>query len=124
MSHEFNSWSNTNGIQRHLTAPYSPQQNIIVERRNKTMMEMARSMLKHMCMPNWLWGEAIRHSTYLLNRVATRALKDKTPFEVFRSKKPNISHLRVFGCIGYAKVEKQILRKLDDRLRMLVHLGT
>ena len=88
------------------------------------MMEMARSMLKHMHMPNYLWGEAIRHATYLLNRVATRALKEKTPYEVFRKKRPNVSHLRVFGCIGYAKIDIAKLKKLDDRSRMLVHLGT
>ena len=81
-------------------------------------------MLKHRSMPNWFWGEAIRHSAYLLNRIATRALKDRTPYELFHIKKPNVSHLRVFGCIGYAKIEKIKLKKLDDRSKMLVNLGT
>ena len=76
-----------------------------------------------MSMPNYLWGEAIRHATYLINRVATRALSDKTPYEMLRSKRPNISHLRVVGCVGYAKIEGVHLRNLDDRSRMLVHLG-
>ena len=66
----------------------------------------------------------MRHSTYLLNRIATRSLKDKTPYEMLRSKTPNVNHLRVFGCIGYAKTEVSHLKKLDDRSRMLVHLGT
>lgn len=87
-------------------------------------MEMTRSILKHMQMPNYMWGEATRHSTYLLNRIATRAVKDRTPYEVCREKKPNISHLRTFGCIGYAKTVKPHLRKLEDRSSMLVHLGT
>ena len=69
-------------------------------------------------------GEAIRHETYLLNKIATRVLNDQTPYEVFRSKKPNNQHLCIFGCIGYAKVENVHLKKLDDRSRMLVHLGT
>ncbi|WZZ60567.1 hypothetical protein YC2023_060674 [Brassica napus] len=124
VSQEFNSFCDGAGIRRHLTAPYTPQQNGVVERRNRTMMEMARSMLKHMHMPNYLWGEAIRHATYLLNRVATRALKEKTPYEVLCKKRPNVSHLRVFGCIGYAKIDGAKLKKLDDRSRMLVHLGT
>ena len=106
-----------------MTAPYTPQQNGVVERRNRTMMEMARSILKHMHMPNYLWGEAIRHSTYLLNRVATRALKEKTPYEGFRGRKPSVDHLRVFGCIAYAKIDGKLLKKLDDKARMLVHLG-
>lgn len=124
VSHEFKSYCESSGIQRHLTAPYTPQQNGVVERRNRTMMEMARSILKHMRMPNYLWGEAIRPSTYLINRIATRALKDQTPYEVYRGRKPNINHLRIFGCICYAQVDKVHLRKLDDRSRMLVHLGT
>ena len=124
VSEEFNKYCKESGIRRHLTAPYSPQQNGVVERRNRTMMEMTRSCLKHMALPNWLWGEGIRHSTYLLNRIATRALKDLTPYEAYRGKKPNVSHLRVFGCICYAKIESKLLKKLDDRSRLLVHLGT
>ena len=124
VSREFNTYCSESGIRRHLTAPYSPQQNGVVERRNRTMMEMTRSIMKHMSVPNYLWGEAVRHTTYLLNRIASRVVKDQTPYEAFRSKKPNIGHLRIFGCIGYAKVEAKLLKKLDDRSRMLVHLGT
>ena len=124
VSQEFNSYCDGAGIKRHLTAPYTPQQNGVVERRNRTMMEMARSILKHMNLPDYLWGEAIRHVTYILNRLATRSLNDQTPYELYRGKKPNVSHLRVFGCIGYAKITGTHLKKLDDRSRMLVHLGT
>lgn len=84
-------------------------------------MEMARSILKHM--PNYLWGESVRHATYI-NQIATRSLKDQTPYQVLRGRKPNLNHLRVFGCIGYTKIEKVHLKKLDDRSHMLVHLGT
>ncbi|KAG7559183.1 Integrase catalytic core [Arabidopsis thaliana x Arabidopsis arenosa] len=123
VSSEFNSFCEESGIKRHFTAPYTPQQNGVVERRNRTLMEMARSIMKHMKLPNYLWGEAIRHSTYILNRVSTRALKDKTPYEGFRGKRPTVEHIRVFGCIAYAKINKPHLKKLDDRSRMLVHLG-
>lgn len=123
-SNEFNTFCENSGVKRHLTAPYTLQQNGVVERRNRTLLEMTRSMLKHRSMPNWFWGEAIRHSAYLLNRIATRALKDRTPYELFHIKKPNVSHLRVFGCIGYAKIEKIQVKKLDDRSKMLVNLGT
>lgn len=124
VSQEFQDFCDTNGIKRHLTAPYSPQQNGVVERRNRTLMGMTRSLMKHMSVPNYLWGEAVRHATYLINRVATRTLLKQTPYEVFKSKKPNVAHLRIFGCIGYAKAEAAHLKKLDDRSRMLVHLGT
>lgn len=83
VSHEFNRYCKESGIKRHLTAPYTPQQNGIVERRNRTLMEMTRSMLKDKRIPNFLWGEATIHATYLLNRIATRSLKDVTPYEAF-----------------------------------------
>ncbi|CAA7014432.1 unnamed protein product [Microthlaspi erraticum] len=124
VSKEFNTFCDNVGIKLHLTAPYTPQKNGVVERRNRRLMEMTRSIMKHMHVPNYLWGEKTRHSTYLLNRTATRTLKDGTPYEVFRGKKPSIEHLRIFGCIGYAKVETPYLKKLDDISHMLVHLGT
>lgn len=124
VSNEFTTYCEEAGIKRHLTAPYTPQQNGVVERRNQTLMGMARSLLKHMHMPNYLWGEAIRHTTYIINRLATRSLDSKTPYEMLREKKPNVSHIKVFGCLGYAKIEGPQLKKLDDRSRMLVHLGT
>ncbi|XP_010430806.1 PREDICTED: uncharacterized protein LOC104715053 [Camelina sativa] len=107
-----------------LTDPYSPQQNGVVERRNRTLLGMTRSILKHMELPNFLWGEAVRHSTYLINRIATRSLVDKTPYEMLKGLKPNLDHLRTFRCIVYAKTESVGRKKLDDRSRVLVHLGT
>ena len=56
LSHEFRDYCDKNGINRHLTAPYSPQQNGVVERRNRTLLEMTRSLLKHMNVPNTLGG--------------------------------------------------------------------
>ena len=124
VSKEFNDYCESVGIRRHLTAPYTPQQNVVVERRNRTLMEMTRSIMKHMHIPNYMWGEDTRHSTYIINRVATRSLKEVTPYERYQKRKPNIEHIRIFGCIAYAKVDAKLLRKLDDRTRMLVHLGT
>lgn len=62
------------GIKRQFTAPYTPQQNGVVERRNRTVMEMARALLKSMKIPGRYWGEAIRHAIYLLNRLPTKKL--------------------------------------------------
>ena len=66
-----------------------------------------------MSVPNYLWGEAVRHSTYIINRVATRVLS-QTPYQMFKGKKPNVEHMRVFGCLGYAKIDRVHLKKLDD----------
>lgn len=123
-SMEFREFCDKTGIQRHLTAPYTPQQNGVVERRNRTLLEMVRSILKHMEVPNYLWGEAVRHACYLINRVATRTLSDQTPYEAYKGRKPSLKHLKIFGCLGYVRTEAPHRRKLDDRSRTLVHLGT
>nr|GFA46834.1 hypothetical protein [Tanacetum cinerariifolium] len=69
------------GIQRQTTAPYTPQQNGVVERRNQTVVEMTRLMLKSMNLPDSLWAEAVHHAVYLLNRLPTKAVRDITPYE-------------------------------------------
>ncbi|KAK1419234.1 hypothetical protein QVD17_28397 [Tagetes erecta] len=123
-SHEFDRFCETEGIIRHLTAPYTPQQNGVVERRNRTLLEMTRSILKARHVPNCLWGEAARHSTDLINKIPTRALNDKTPYEMLKNKKPNLKYLKVFGCLAYCKVTSENIKKLDDRSRRLIYLGS
>ena len=66
----------------------------------------------------------INFNWYLINRIATKALEDKTPYESLYVKKPNIEHLRVFGCVAFAKINSPHLKKLDDRSRMVINLGT
>nr|GEW44664.1 zinc finger, CCHC-type [Tanacetum cinerariifolium] len=122
-SNEFTQYCKENGIARQLTAPYSPQQNGIVERRNRTIMSTTRCMMKATNMPQNFWAKAARHATYILNSVPTKALEDFTPYKAIKQRKPNLENLRVFGCISYAKVPSQRLRKLDDRSTKMVYLG-
>ncbi|KAG6517564.1 hypothetical protein ZIOFF_020960 [Zingiber officinale] len=74
-------------------------------------------------MPARFWGEAVRHAVYLLNRLPTKALGDRTPFEAWMGRKPHLAHLRVFGCIAYVKNTTPHLKKLDDRSSPMVYLG-
>ena len=94
---EFNRFCEKYGIQRHLTAPYTPQQNGVVKRRNRTLMEMTRSILKHVNLPNYLWGEEVRYACYIINRVASKSLSSRTPYEVFKGRNQSVEHLKVFG---------------------------
>ncbi|CAL2269077.1 unnamed protein product [Prunus armeniaca] len=80
-SNEFSEFCKSNGIKRELTASYTPQQNGVAERRNRTIVEMARSMLKAKGLPNLFWAEAIHTSVFILNRSPTKSVKDMTPFE-------------------------------------------
>lgn len=123
LSGEFAQLCEQAGIQRHLTAPYSPQQNGVVERRNRSVMAMARSLMKGMSVPGRFWGEAVRHAVYLLNRLPTKAMGDRTPFEAWTRRKPQLGHLRVFGCIAHAKITTPNQKKLDDRSAPYVYLG-
>ncbi|GJV05452.1 zinc finger, CCHC-type containing protein [Tanacetum coccineum] len=110
-------------LARQLTAPYSPQQNGVVERRNRTVLSTMRSMMKAMKLPLNFWAEAVRHAIYILNRVSTRALVDKTPYEALYNRKPNLENLRIFGCTAYAKITIPHLKKLDDRSIPMIYLG-
>ena len=122
-SNDFKTFCEENGIKRHYTAPYTPQQNGVVERRNRTVVEMARSCLKEMKLPCMLWGEAVRHSIYLLNRLPTRALTGQTPYEAWNEKKPHVGHTRIFGCVAHMKIPSQQTNKLDDRSKQVINLG-
>lgn len=110
------------GIQRHLPVPYTPQQNGVVERRNQTMLGMARCMLKTMGVPGRFWGEAVTTAVFILNRAPTKSLENKTPFEAWYGKKPAVHFFRTFGCVAHVKNTGGHLRKLDDRSKPMVFL--
>ena len=67
-------------------------------------MAMAMSFIKKKQVPSEFWGEAVQHSVYVLNRLPTRALSNNTPCEAWPGSKPDISHIRVFGCCAFMKV--------------------
>ena len=115
-SNDFDTFCKDCSIKREKTTPYSPQQNGVAERMNKTLMEKARSMLSGARLEKKLWDEAIATACYLINRYPTSSLVDKTPMEAWSGHKPSLIHLRVFGCEAYAYVPKEKQTKLDKKL--------
>jgi transposase InsO family protein len=111
------------GVRRELTAPYTPQQNGVVERRNQSVVGTARSMLKAKGLPGVFWGEAVTTAVYLLNRSSSKSIQGKTPYQLWTGSAPNVQHLRTFGCIAHVKVNTPHLHKLDDRSRKMVFVG-
>jgi transposase InsO family protein len=89
-------WYCENGIDIQMTAPYSPSQNGVKERMNRTRVELARAMINKLDLPHFLWELAASHMVYLRNGSFTRIV-DRTPYEIWKKKKPNIAHLREFG---------------------------
>ena len=106
-SKEFNAYLAGRGIKHQCTVPYTPQQNGVAERKNRSLMEMARCMVKSQALPHGFWLEAVMCATYVLNRCPTKALQSMTPYEAWHGKKPSIGHLRVFGCLAYTLVPVQ-----------------
>lgn len=121
MSNEFNVFCDENGIRRELTAPYTPEQNGVAERKNRTVVEMARRLQKAKGLPNYFWGEAIVMAVYLLNISPTKAVLNRTPLEAWNGKKPRVSHLKLFGCIAYALV--YFHSKLDEKSEKCIFIG-
>jgi transposase InsO family protein len=90
------------GIQRHYSAPYSLQQNGVVECRNQTVGATTRTLLKQRGMPAEFWGEAVMTAVHL-NRSPTKSLEGKTSYEAWHGRTPAVRHLRTFDCLAYIK---------------------
>ena len=119
----FECYLKLHGIKRQLTAPYCPQQNGVAERVNRTLMDSARSMLCHSGLPKKFWGEAVLNATYVKNRVTTKAVESKVPYEAFWKRKPSVDYMRTFGCDAYGQVPSAIRKKLDPKSRKVTFLG-
>jgi hypothetical protein len=123
LSKEFINFCENEGIHHELTTPYTPEQNGVAERKNRTVVEMGRSMLKCKKLPNKFWAEAVATAVYVLNISPTKSVWNKTPFEAWFERKPGVSHLRVFGCIAYAFFNPQKRTKLDEKSEKCIFIG-
>ena len=90
------------GIIPQYTMPSSPTMNVVSERRNRTLKDMVRSMINHSTLPESLWREAVKTTTYILNRVPTKAT-EKTLYELWIGRKPSLKHLYIWGCPAEAR---------------------
>jgi transposase InsO family protein len=85
------------GIKHEFSSPYTPQQNGVVERKNRTLLDMATTMLDEYKTPDRFWAEAINTACYSINRLYLHRILKKTSYELLTGKKPNVSYFRVFG---------------------------
>jgi transposase InsO family protein len=111
------------GIKHQLTVPYTSQQNGVNERRHRTLMEIPRCLLYEKKMPLKFWAEVVNTTSYLLNRMTTRVLGDKTPYEIWYGFKPNVDHLKVFGSPCYVLQLEVKRRKLNQKADMRILIG-
>ncbi|XP_075099216.1 uncharacterized protein LOC142176057 [Nicotiana tabacum] len=121
---KFNDFCNENRITHNFSAPRTPQQNGVVERKNRTLKEMARTMLIDSGIAKNFWVEAINTACYLVNRCMIRSLLNKTPYELLNGRKPKMTHLRNFGCKCYVLNNgNDQLGKFDAKSNEEIFLG-
>lgn len=122
-SAEFDAYLKEEGVRHELTVPKTPQQNGVAERMNRTLVEAVRSMLSDAKLPKKFWAEALSTAVYLRNRSPTTTVQGKTPFEAWTKEKPDVGHLKVFGCLCFAHVAKDERQKFDAKARKCIMLG-
>ncbi|XP_016649728.1 PREDICTED: uncharacterized protein LOC107881140 [Prunus mume] len=107
-SKAFENFCAIHGVRRQLTTAYTPQQNGVAERKNRTILNMP---------------EAVNWGIHILNRSPTFAVRDLTPEEAWSGRKPAVGYFKVFGCIAYARIPDEKRKKLDDKGEKCVFLG-
>jgi transposase InsO family protein len=110
------------GIRPQCTVGYAPEQNGIAERKNRTLMEGARTMLVESGLPKSFWAEAVNTANYVFNRIADKRTK-KSPYEGMFKEKPKLTRFHEFGCDVYAMVPDEKRRKLDDKAEKMKFIG-
>jgi hypothetical protein len=94
------------GNKHEFSSPYTPQQNGVVERKNRTLLDMARTMLDEYKTPDWFWAVAINTACYSIKRLYLHRILKKTSYKLLTSKKPNVSYFRVFGSKCFILVKR------------------
>jgi transposase InsO family protein len=102
------------GIDQQFSTPRVPQQNGVVERQNRTLVEMARMMLDEHRTPRCFWADAISTTCYISNQIFLRLILHLAPFELRFGRKPSVSHFRPFGC-KYFVLKRGNLDKFESR---------
>lgn len=110
------------GITPQFTAAYTPQQNGVAERKNRSLVEMGRCMLLDSGMGYRYWAEAINTAAYLQNLLPTRSTK-RTPWEAWYGKKPNLNHLKMFGTPAYVHIPSEKRTKLEPKAVKMTFVG-
>jgi hypothetical protein len=122
-NYTLNDFLSEEGIQHQYSAAYTPQQNGVAERKNRTLIDMARSMLAEFHSPYNFWAEAISTACHSSNRLYLRKGLNKTPYEILSGNKPNISYFRVFGCKCFYLKKGVRLSKFESKCLEGIFVG-
>ncbi|CAL9113193.1 unnamed protein product [Musa textilis] len=114
-NHDFQNICEINGYNHNFSTPRNPQQNGVVERKNRNLQEIARTMLNEYNLPKYFWAEVVNMAYYVMNRVLARPSLSKTLYELWNKKKPNVSYFKVFGCKCFILNENDAIGKFDAK---------
>jgi len=120
---DFIAFCKQEGVQRQFTVAYTPQQNGVAERMNRTLLERTRAMLQTAGLAKSFWAEAAKTACYVINRSPSTTIGLKTPMEMWNDKPADYSSLHVFGCPVYVMYNTQERTKLDPKSRKCIFLG-
>ena len=123
MGNDFEAFCIEHGIARQHTTRNRPQQNGVAERFNRVLSEGVTTMLSEAGLPLSFWGEALSALVHVLNRCPTSARPDTTPHAAFYGRKPDVSHLRVWGCLAYVHVQKDKRGALGSHMEKCIFIG-
>lgn len=113
----------TRGISHQKFFPHTPEQNGVAERKHRHIVEMAISLISKSFIPLRYWYHAFACAVFLINRLPSRSLGNRSPFEVLIHKPPDYTHLRVFGCACYPLLHPYVSHKLQPRTTQCVFIG-
>lgn len=122
-SRSFERFFKVNGIQHQVTNAYTPQQNGVAKRMNRTIVGRARCMIFDAELNDSYWAEACNMAVYVINRSVCAALVNKTPEEVWTGQKVDVSNLRIFGTPVMVSIPKQRRKKWDAKSTPMVFVG-
>ncbi|KAK2390516.1 putative mitochondrial protein [Trifolium repens] len=111
------------GIQHQTSCVETPQQNGRVERKHQHILNVGRALLFQSKLPKHFWSYAILQAVYIINRIPSPLLNNKSPYSLCHNKDPDLTELKVFGCLCYASTIQNHRTKLDTRSRKSVYLG-
>nr|GEY86375.1 hypothetical protein [Tanacetum cinerariifolium] len=123
LNETLNAFFKEKGIEHQTSTARTPEQNGVVERRNRTLVEAARTMLSASQLPLFFWAEAIATTCYTQNRSIIIPTHGKTPYHIINDRKPSIKHLHIFGCICYITRDGENLGKIKEKGDQCIMVG-